>query len=83
MFGNTLFYAVATEIGVLISCTLVAYGFARFRFPGKDFLFLVLIATIFLPATRDDHPDIYLLFKNRLGGHMAAAHRAGLLCQCL
>ncbi len=39
MFGNTLFYAVVTEIGVLISCTLVAYGFARFRFPGKDFLF--------------------------------------------
>ena len=51
MFGNTLFYAITTEIGVLISCTLVAYGFARFRFPGRDFLFLVLIATIFLPAT--------------------------------
>ena len=39
-----------TEIGVLISCTLVAFGFARFRFPGRDFLFVVLIATIFLPA---------------------------------
>ncbi|HTP07085.1 MAG TPA: carbohydrate ABC transporter permease [Anaerolineae bacterium] len=51
MFGNTLFYAVTTEIGVLISCTLVAYGFARFRFPGKDLLFMILIATIFLPAT--------------------------------
>ena len=38
MFGNTLFYAIMTEIGVLISCTLVAYGFARFRFPGRDFL---------------------------------------------
>ncbi len=51
MFGNTLFYAVMTEIGVLISCTLVAYGFARFRIPGKDFLFTILLATIFLPAT--------------------------------
>jgi len=51
MFGNTLFYAAATEIGVLISCTLVAYGFARFRFPGRDILFMILIATIFLPAT--------------------------------
>lgn len=51
MFGNTLFYAITTEIGVLISCTLVAYGFARFRIPGKDFLFTVLLATIFLPAT--------------------------------
>ena len=37
-------------IGVLVSCTLVAYGFARFRFPGRNLLFLILIATIFLPA---------------------------------
>jgi multiple sugar transport system permease protein len=29
----------------------VAFGFSRFRFPGRDFLFVVLIATIFLPAT--------------------------------
>ena len=36
--------------GTLISCTLVAYGFARFRFPGRGMLFTLLIATIFLPA---------------------------------
>jgi multiple sugar transport system permease protein len=47
---NTTFYAITTVIGTLISCTLVAFGFARFRFPGRDFLFLVLISTIFLPA---------------------------------
>lgn len=47
---NTTFYAISTLIGTLISCTLVAYGFARFRFPGRDFLFVVLISTIFLPA---------------------------------
>jgi multiple sugar transport system permease protein len=51
MFGNTLFYAIMTEIGVLFSCTLVAYGFARFRIPGKDLLFTILMATIFLPAS--------------------------------
>jgi multiple sugar transport system permease protein len=50
LLGNTIFYAVVTMIGTLISCTLVAYGFARFRFPGRDFLFIVLISTIFLPA---------------------------------
>ena len=47
---NTLFYAVMSTVGVLISCTLVAYGFSRFDFPGRDFLFIVMIATIFLPA---------------------------------
>jgi multiple sugar transport system permease protein len=47
---NTTFYAFSTLIGTLISCTLVAYGFARFRFPGRDILFIVLISTIFLPG---------------------------------
>jgi multiple sugar transport system permease protein len=37
-------------IGTVASCTLVAYGFARFRFPGRNLLFTLLIATIFLPA---------------------------------
>ena len=32
-----------------MSSTLVAYGFARFRFPGRNVLFVVLIATIILP----------------------------------
>jgi len=50
LMWNTTFYAIMTEIGVLISCTLVAYGFARFRFPGRDFMFIILIATIFLPG---------------------------------
>lgn len=50
LLWNTTFYAIMTEIGVLISCTLVAYGFSRFRFPGRDFLFIVLISTIFLPG---------------------------------
>jgi multiple sugar transport system permease protein len=47
---NTIAIAVLGTIGTLISCTLVAYGFARFRFPGRGLLFTLLIATIFLPA---------------------------------
>jgi multiple sugar transport system permease protein len=47
---NTAFIAVVGMIGVLVSCTLVAYGFARFRFPGRNLLFLLLLSTIFLPS---------------------------------
>lgn len=47
---NTAAIAVIGLIGTVVSCTLVAYGFARFRFPGRSFLFLLLISTIFLPA---------------------------------
>jgi multiple sugar transport system permease protein len=50
LLWNTFFYAVASGFGTVVSCTLVAYGFARFRFPGRDFLFVVLISTIFLPG---------------------------------
>jgi multiple sugar transport system permease protein len=47
---NTIAISIIGMIGVITSCTLVAYGFARFRFPGRSLLFTVLIATIFLPA---------------------------------
>ena len=47
---NTVALALIGTIGTLTSCTLVAYGFARFRFPGRGFLFTLLLATIFLPA---------------------------------
>lgn len=47
---NTVALAVLSLIGTLSSCILVAYGFARFRIPGKGFLFILLISTIFLPG---------------------------------
>jgi multiple sugar transport system permease protein len=46
---NTVALAILETIGTVLSCTLVAYGFARFRFPARGFLFTLLIATIFLP----------------------------------
>jgi multiple sugar transport system permease protein len=48
---NTVVLAVVGTLGTVLSCTLVAYGFARFRFPGRGPLFTLLIATIFLPVT--------------------------------
>ena len=50
VLGWTLFYAITTMIGTVVSCILVAYGFSRFNFPGREFLFVILISTIFLPA---------------------------------
>ncbi|GIP22803.1 carbohydrate ABC transporter permease [Paenibacillus sp. J22TS3] len=46
---NTLIITVMATIGQLISCTLVAYGFARFTFKGRDFLFLIVLATMMIP----------------------------------
>ncbi len=46
---NTIFITFWVMAGVLISSTLVAYGFARMRFPGRNFWFIFTIATIMLP----------------------------------
>ncbi len=46
---NTAAVSVLSTVGAVLSSALVAYGFARFRFPGKNILFVVLIATIILP----------------------------------
>jgi multiple sugar transport system permease protein len=65
LLGNTAFYAIVTMIGTVISCILVAYGFARFRFPGRDLLFVILISTLFLPAAVTIIPTY--AFWQRLG----------------
>jgi ABC-type glycerol-3-phosphate transport system permease component len=46
---NTLIIATGSVIGHVFSCTLVAYGFARLRAPGKRVLFIILLATLMLP----------------------------------
>ncbi len=46
---NTLLIVVFGTLGTLLSCTIVAYGFARFRAPGLNWLFLILLATVMLP----------------------------------
>jgi len=49
LLGYTLMYAGVTTVGATFSAAIVAYGFARFRFPFKGVLFMVLISTIILP----------------------------------
>jgi multiple sugar transport system permease protein len=48
-FVNSLIIAVASVIGVLASCSLAAYAFARIRFAGRNILFTLMIGTLLLP----------------------------------
>ncbi|GGJ00595.1 sugar ABC transporter permease [Alicyclobacillus cellulosilyticus] len=47
---NTLLIAVVNVVGNVVSCSLVAYGFARFRFPGRRILFMLLLSTMMIPS---------------------------------
>lgn len=59
---NTLVYVVTDVAGVVISSTLVAYGFSRFNFKGKRVLFLILLSTMMLPEQITMVPR-FLIFR--------------------
>lgn len=61
-FGNTFQIVIPSTIFIVFSCTLVAYGFARFEFPMKKILFSAMMATLMLPSSVIIIPR-YLLFK--------------------
>jgi multiple sugar transport system permease protein len=60
---NTAAIALLSTIGAVTSGVVVAYGFARFRFPMKNVLFIILIATIILPLQVTLLP-LYVIFTN-------------------
>ncbi len=62
---NTAVVVSLVLLGTLLSCSLSAYGFARLRAPGRDLIFLVLLATLMLPTTVTLVPT-YIAF-NKLG----------------
>lgn len=61
-FTNTLLVVTLSTIGVVLSSAVVAYSFARFRYPGRTALFLITLGTMMLPAEVMLIPS-YLLFK--------------------
>jgi multiple sugar transport system permease protein len=46
--SNTLLICFANVLGAVVSCSLVAYGFSRIRWFGRDFLFIALLSTMML-----------------------------------
>ena len=50
-FANTFKLVIPTTLFTVMSSCLVAYGFARFRFPLKKLCFMMLIATLMLPQS--------------------------------
>jgi len=48
-FMNSVIIAAITVSGQLVFCTLAGYAFARIKFPGKNFLFTLMLATLMIP----------------------------------
>lgn len=59
---NSSVLTVGSMIGVFVSAPLVAFGFARLRFAGRDALFVVVLATMMLPGEVTLIP-LYIIYK--------------------
>jgi multiple sugar transport system permease protein len=60
---NTLYIAILSVIGVVLSNSLVAYGFSRIKWPGRDLAFTLTLATMMIPSSVLMVPQ-YVMFKS-------------------
>ncbi len=68
---NSVFIAAIAVTGELLSASMVAYAFARLRFPGRNVLFLIVLATMMIPYPVTMVPT-FILFKilNMVGTYL-------------
>lgn len=59
---NTYSYVLPKVVFTVISSVIAAYGFSRFKFVGRDFMFSIMISTLFLPQVVLNVPQ-YLLYN--------------------
>lgn len=62
-FRNTMIIEVGVIIGTVLSCSIVAYGFARLNAPGKTVWFIILLSTMMLPGVVTMIPTYILYAK--------------------
>ncbi len=48
-FLNSILYTVSVVVGIVIISSMAAYAFSRFRFPGRNFLFLMFMVAMMIP----------------------------------
>ncbi|MBN1285738.1 MAG: carbohydrate ABC transporter permease [Anaerolineae bacterium] len=60
---NTLIIVAAWVTGATVTCSFVAYGFARTNFPGRNILFVVLLSTLMMPYVVRLIP-LFMIYKS-------------------
>ena len=62
-FLNTVYITVTATVGAVLSSSMVAFAFARLRWPGRDKVFLLVLATMMVPTYSTIVPR-FILFRN-------------------
>ena len=81
LFLNSAIIAVVVTLTNLVLGSIAGYAFARLRFPGRELLFLVVLATLMIPDQLRLVP-VYLLLNavgltRGCGQYVGGHHRAG------
>ncbi|MEN6478196.1 MAG: carbohydrate ABC transporter permease [Anaerolineales bacterium] len=63
LLRNSLYIVIGRLVGTVLSASLAAYGFARLRAPDRDWLFIVVLATMMLPSSVTLIPQFILFTK--------------------
>lgn len=83
-FFNTVIYAVSATGIELVKSAMCGYVLARYRFPGRDFIYKMILATLFIPIATVIIPQFILikglgLLNTRAGVILALSGGAGSL----
>lgn len=83
-FANTLLYAVAATLIELVKSAMCGYVLARYRFPGRNLIYGVILATLFIPIASVIIPQFVLvkalgLLNTRTGVILALSGGTGAL----
>lgn len=62
-FANTFFIAFCRIAGQVAACSIVAFSFARLKFPGRNALFMVMLSTLMLPGIVTMIPSFVVFTK--------------------
>ncbi|MBB6670669.1 carbohydrate ABC transporter permease [Cohnella nanjingensis] len=60
--GNTVFITILSIVGTVLSCSVTAYAFAKYRFPGKNMIFGIVLATMMIPGQITSIP-LYIQYQ--------------------
>ncbi len=69
---NTAIYATAAAVGSSLISALAGYAFAQYRFPGRNLLFGIVLASVFVPATVFAVPLFLMMAKSGLSNTLLA-----------
>jgi multiple sugar transport system permease protein len=69
---NTAVYAVIAALGSSLIAAMAGYAFAQYRFPGRDLLFGIVLASVFVPLTVFAVPLFLMMSKSGLSNTLLA-----------